>query len=184
MALAAGGWAGVQAQDSQYLASLLRTGACVVLVRHAQTEPGIGDPPGYRLDQCSSQRNLNNEGREQARAIGQWFAARQLRPAAVWSSPWCRCKETAELAFGAGQVPGVSGIGLLPALGSSFDKPEEREAQSRTMRARLKTVPAGQFEVWVTHQVNISALTGVVSSMGEAVVLSASGKVLGQSRFS
>jgi hypothetical protein len=184
MALAAGGWAAVQAQDNQHLAGLLRAGACVVLLRHAQTEPGIGDPPGYRLDQCSSQRNLSKEGREQARGIGQWFAERQLKPAAVWSSPWCRCKDTAELAFVTDRPSvAVTGFGVLPALGSSFDKPEEREAQSRSLRARLKTVGAGQFEVWVTHQVNITALTGVIPVMGEAVILSAGARVVGQSRF-
>jgi len=59
---------------------------CALLLRHAQTVPGIGDPPGFRLDACSSQRNLSDEGRAQARRIGQWFKARNLQPRAVRSS--------------------------------------------------------------------------------------------------
>jgi broad specificity phosphatase PhoE len=87
-----------QAQ-SDALAARLVAGACVVVLRHAQTDPGIGDPPGFRLDRCDTQRNLSAEGRAQAERIGQWFKSRGLQPSAVQSSAWCRCKDTADLAF-------------------------------------------------------------------------------------
>jgi broad specificity phosphatase PhoE len=163
------------AQTSLDLPALLRKGSCVVMLRHAQTEPGIGDPPGYRLDQCSTQRNLSQEGREQARQIGQWFKANRLQPSSVQSSIWCRCKDTAELAFGPYQV--------LGALASTFDDRSGQESQTRELRARLTTIPVGQFEVWVTHQVNITALIGEVPAMGEAVLVSSEGKLQGRTFF-
>jgi phosphohistidine phosphatase SixA len=155
--------------------ALLRKGSCVVMLRHAQTEAGVGDPPGYRLEQCSTQRNLSQEGREQARQIGQWFNANRLQPSSVQSSIWCRCKDTAELAFGHYQV--------LGALASTFDDRSGQESQTRELRARLTTIPAGQFEVWVTHQVNITALTGEVPAMGEAVLVSSQARFLGRTLF-
>lgn len=157
------------------IAQLLRAGACAVMLRHAQTEPGIGDPPGFQLDQCSTQRNLSAAGREQAQQIGQWFKVNSLTPASVQTSAWCRCKETAELGFGR--------FAVLGALGSFFDNRSSQDSQIRELRARLQTIPAGQFEVWVTHQVNITALTGEVPAMGEAVLFSSKAKLLGRSLF-
>lgn len=157
------------------LAERLRAGACVVLLRHAQTDPGIGDPPGFRLDRCSTQRNLSAEGRIQAQSIGQWFTARGLMPQAVQSSIWCRCQDTADLAFGRHQV--------WPALNSFFDQRGDGDAQTAQLRAALKRMPAGQFEVWVTHQVNMTALTGEGIAMGEALILDAAGKTTGRSKF-
>ena len=157
------------------IALLLRTGACAVLLRHAQTEPGIGDPPGYQLDQCSTQRNLSDKGREQARQIGQWFKVNGLTPVSVQTSAWCRCKETAELAFGQPMV--------LGALGSTFDNRSGQNSQTRELRTRLQTIPAGQFEVWVTHQVNITALLGEMPAMGEGMLVSSRAKLMGRTLF-
>jgi phosphohistidine phosphatase SixA len=155
--------------------TLLRSGGCVLMLRHAQTEAGIGDPPDFNLAQCSTQRNLSDAGRVQSRQIGQWFEGRRLRPRQVASSPWCRCKETAELAFGRHTV--------LPALASTFDDSSTQATQTRALRALLATTPAGQFDVWVTHQVNITALTGEGPSMGEAVIVGRAGQVLLRARL-
>ena len=154
------------------LAALLRSGDCALVMRHAQTVAGVGDPPDFQLDQCSTQRNLSKEGQSQAIRIGQWFKANKLQPRSVQTSPWCRCKDTAELAFGK--------YTELNALASIFDNRVSQEAQTKALRARLDYIPAGQFEVWVTHQVNISALTGESTSMGEALVISNKAKVLGR----
>ena len=145
------------------------------MLRHTQTDPGFGDPAGYRLDQCSTQRNLSDEGRAQAKRIGQWFTGHQLQPQSVQSSVWCRCKDTAELAFGTYQV--------LGALASTFDNPGPQTVQTQQLRDRLKSIANGQFEVWVTHQVNITALTGVVPAMGEAVWVDRKGHVLRRTFF-
>ncbi|MFN9472110.1 histidine phosphatase family protein, partial [Acidovorax sp.] len=90
------------AQDTEAEA-LLRKGGVVAAFRHALA-PGTFDPPGFRLGDCSTQRNLSEEGREQARRTGAWFKERQLQPAKVLSSPWCRCIDSATLAFAAPQV--------------------------------------------------------------------------------
>ena len=164
-----------QAQ-SDALGMRLRAGACVVLLRHAQTDPGIGDPPGFRLDRCSTQRNLSAEGRAHAERIGEWFKSRGLQPGAVQSSAWCRCKDTADLAFGRHKV--------WPALNSFFVESRTRDDQTAQLRAVLKRIPAGTFEVWVTHQVNMTALTGEGMAMGEALVLDVKGTVIARSTFS
>src|SRR5262245_2403480 len=80
--------------------ALLKGGGQVILIRHAITTPGVGDPPGMRVDDCSTQRNLTDEGRRDARRVGETFRTRGLVVDRVLSSPWCRCLETARLAFG------------------------------------------------------------------------------------
>lgn len=177
MAAVSGTWLSPAAfaQTAADVPELLRKGGCALMLRHAQTEPGIGDPPGYRLDQCNTQRNLSNEGREQAKQIGQWFEFRGLKPQSVHASAWCRCKDTAELAFGQ--------YALLGALGSTFDNRNQQDSQTQKLRTRLKNIPNGQFEVWVTHQVNITALTGEVPAMGEAMLVSSQARLLGRTLF-
>src|ERR1044072_661778 len=91
LALAFGG-ARAQSGDAALVAQL-RAGRCAVLWRHAQTTPGVGDPPGFSLAVCSTQRNLSAEGRSQATAVGEWFRSRALKPVAVRSSAWCRCRD-------------------------------------------------------------------------------------------
>ncbi len=156
-------------------AALLRAGACVIMVRHAQTEAGIGDPPNFRLDDCASQRLLSPAGRQQAVRMGEWFRREGLQPGSVWSSAWCRCRDTAELAFGRHRV--------LDALNSTFQNNNNQSAQTLLLRARLRSIQAGQFEVWVTHQVNISALTGESTSMGEGLIVHTSGALLARIPF-
>ncbi|MDO8720522.1 MAG: histidine phosphatase family protein [Polaromonas sp.] len=161
--------------DSDPLQAHLRAGACALLLRHAQTVPGIGDPPGFSLGVCSSQRNLSDEGRAQARRIGKWFKARSLQPRAVRSSAWCRCQDTAELAFGRHEV--------WPALNSFFDGQGGEAEQTAQLRAALGRLRAGRFDVWVTHQVNMSALTGQRMTMGEGLLVNAQGKMIARIPF-
>ena len=156
-----------QAQD---LAQSIRRGGCAVLLRHAITDPGIGDPAGFTLERCSSQRNLSEEGRAQAKRIGAWFEARRLKPAVVRTSAWCRCRDTAQLAWG-------QALHWSP-LDSTFDNRRLAPAATQALRAALAALPAGGFEVWVTHQVNITALTGEFSSMGQGLLVDSAGRVL------
>lgn len=135
----------------------------VLLMRHAQTDPGTGDPPGFALGQCSTQRNLSAEGRAQAKRIGALLQQQGLVPQRVRSSAWCRCLDTATLAFGK--------VEPWEALNSFFERGDTQGAQTAALRKALAAVPAGQVEVWVTHQVNITALTGVYPASGEVLVL-------------
>ena len=76
---------------SEPLWALLKSGGQVVFIRHAITTPGVGDPPGMRLDDCASQRNLTDAGRAHARRVGEAFRARGIVVDRLLTSPWCRC---------------------------------------------------------------------------------------------
>ncbi|RST50428.1 histidine phosphatase family protein [Variovorax sp. DXTD-1] len=136
----------------------------VVLFRHAEA-PGIGDPPGMRLDDCSTQRNLDDTGRKQARRIGERFRERGIAVSSVLTSEWCRARDTATLAFPA----------IKPRVDSAFnslfsDRSREPE-QSERARALLLAWRGPGVLVVTTHQANISALTGVALASGEGVVM-------------
>ena len=154
-------WPVAQAQTQADFWGLLRAGGCVVLMRHAQTEPGIGDPPQFKLGDCSTQRNLSHAGREQAQRVGQAFAREGIRVDEVRSSAWCRCTETADLAFGRHTV-------WAPV--NSFFRDSGGPEQTRTVLRAVVSLPAPRNLVLVTHQVNISALTGEYPAMGEIFV--------------
>lgn len=140
----------------------------IVLMRHAEA-PGVGDPPNFRLRDCATQRNLDASGREQARRAGDLLRTMNSPPAAVYSSQWCRCLETARLLE-------IGPVQELPVLNSFFDRREEQEAQIASLRRFLAGLPAdGAPVVLVTHQVVVTALTGVFPASGEAVLLRANG---------
>ena len=153
------------AHADERAANLLRKGGVVIAFRHALA-PGTFDPPQFKLGDCSTQRNLNDEGRAQARRMGQWLAARQLAPGDVRSSPWCRCMDTATLAFGRAQA--------WAALGSPRGASEATNAESlRTLQAAVAAASRqpGRFEVWVTHQFVLNDLVGVSTTSGEGLLL-------------
>ncbi|SMX40880.1 histidine phosphatase family protein [Maliponia aquimaris] len=133
-----------------------------VLMRHAQA-PGTGDPAGFVLGDCATQRNLDDAGRAQARAIGAAFRAQGIVFDVVLTSQWCRCLETAELLD-------LGPVEVVPAFDSFFAEFSDREA--RTAEARM-VLEARRDErlIVVTHQVNISALTGRGTRSGEALVV-------------
>lgn len=154
------------AQDAS-AETLLRQGGVVALFRHALA-PGTFDPPGFRLGDCSTQRNLSAEGRAQASRVGEWFQARALQPHKVLSSPWCRCMDTARLAFGSPLA--------WSALGSPQGASETTGASHlRELRQALATASArrGQFEVWVSHMFVQSDLANDSTRSGDALILRA-----------
>lgn len=134
-----------------------------LLMRHARA-PGTGDPSGFRLGDCSTQRNLDAEGRAQAAAIGQALRKAGVSVDRVLSSAWCRAKETARLLD-------LGAVEPEPALDSFFEDRQRRDAQTEALRARLADL-AEDKAVLVTHQVNITALTGVYPASGEIVLVS------------
>jgi len=164
-------------QDREAIAALQSGG--LALIRHALTVPGVGDPPNFQLGDCSTQRNLSPQGREQSRAIGRWFLERGLRPDRVRSSQWCRCLETASEAFRSmGRGPEIP-IEPWAALNSFFQGQGDRERQLQQAFQAARTLAqrpaASGFEVWVTHQVTVTGLTGQYVAMGEMLVVSYDG---------
>ena len=155
--------AGGAPQADEQVWSLLKAGGQIVLIRHTITTPGVGDPPGMRLDDCSTQRNLSEQGRRDARRIGDTFRARGILVGLVLSSPWCRCLETGRLAFGSAEP--------WEPLGNLFGQPERREEQMRQMRPVVGEAPAAGNLVLVSHGSTIAALTGVMPGPGEIVVV-------------
>lgn len=165
MAGLAGGMAGSHADETAAWKALER--GAIVLFRHSNA-PGVGDPPGFRIDDCSTQRNLDAEGRAQALRIGQVFRERNIAVGKVITSQWCRTRETANIAF-----PGM--VQDEPSFNSFFgDRTEEPEQTAAATKLLLGWKGPGALVV-VTHQVNITALTGVASASGEGIVVSNAG---------
>jgi phosphohistidine phosphatase SixA len=148
----------------------------MVVLRHARA-PGTGDPPKFRLGDCSTQRNLSDAGRQQAARVGKRLREAGLAETKVYSSQWCRCLETARnLAVG----PVVE----LPALNSFFEASDREHGQTEALRAWIVSADLSRPVVLVTHQVNITALTGIVPAEGEILILRREpGKLLVVARF-
>jgi broad specificity phosphatase PhoE len=144
----------------------LAGGGHVLLMRHAATVPGIGDPPNFRLDACATQRNLSTGGEADARRLGEVMRRERVPIADVLSSRWCRCLDTARLAFGS--------VTPAPMLDSMFEDDEaRRQHKLGELRRYLAAFKAPGNLVLVTHDVNIRALVGQYLHQGDMVVASA-----------
>lgn len=155
--------------DAAGWAALAEPGTIAIL-RHAQA-PGVGDPKNFKLDDCSTQRNLSEDGRRQARTLGDAFRAHGIAQAKVYSSPWCRCLETARLL-------GLGSVATLPALENLYGRPERTEPQMQALRAFLKDIAphvAKTKFVLVTHNVVIAALVGESTGSADVMVLRLAG---------
>jgi phosphohistidine phosphatase SixA len=163
--------------SEEALWAVLKSGGHIVLIRHAVTEPGIGDPPGFTIGDCSTQRNLSAKGRADAQRIGEAFRARNIPISNVLSSRWCRCIDTAQLAFGR--------VTPEPMLDSMFNDPNRTggEKVREVFASAARHTGSGNL-IFVTHAQNIQALTGVSPSSGELILVTLDGpgkfKVLGR----
>jgi len=152
---------------NEALWDLLRGGGQIVLMRHTTTTPGVGDPPGFRLDDCATQRNLTEAGRQEARRIGAVFQDRGIPIGRVLSSRWCRCMETARLAFGRAEH--------WAALDSNFEDRNREPERTAAIRARANRRPESGNLILVTHGANIVPITGSQPAPGEFFVLTPEG---------
>ncbi len=155
-------FAAARAEDDPW--KLLTEPGAVILFRHA-TAPGTGDPAGFVLGDCSTQRNLDDRGRAEAHALGAAFRRRGIVVGRVISSQWCRSRETAELAF-----PGR--VEDEPAFNSFFGNRAGEPSATAAARQIVAGWKGPGVLVAVTHQVNISALTGIAPRPGEGVIVS------------
>lgn len=153
-------------QSETTLAALfekLSRGEVVAIMRHA-IAPGTGDPENFTIGKCDTQRNLSTEGRNQAKKIGELFRQYGIESAKMYSSQWCRCIDTA-----AGMQLGKAEE--LPFINSFFQYYSNEPQQTQALKMWLQRQKQQQPIVLVTHQVNITALTGVFPSSGEIVFI-------------
>ena len=153
---------GVEAAADAWKA--LRAGGHIALMRHADAPGGFGDPPGFRVDDCATQRNLSEKGRADAAKIGARLKAEGIAFEKVLSSPWCRCIDTARL-LNLGTVETEATFGNVVVLR------DQREALTASARARIAQWSGRGNLLVVTHGANIQALTGISPASGEIVVV-------------
>lgn len=168
---------GAQGSD---LSDRLKSKHHVLLMRHAYA-PGVGDPPGYSLERCETQRTLNDEGKAQATRIGQWLRGQGVTQAQVLSSIWCRCQQTAERL-------NLGPVRVEAALASFFDDPAQegpRQAALERLVAQSLATKGDQALILVTHHVNIRAYVGRNIGSGDMVLaqVTPAGKVIGHTLY-
>ena len=144
----------------------LRRGGSVALMRHADAPGGAGDPPGFRLDDCTTQRNLSDRGRADARVMGERLRAEGVLVGRLLSSPWCRCLETARLLD-------LGAVEIEPTFSNAFVLADRRDALKRGAQAVIAGWKGPGTLLVVTHGANIQALTGYNPAPGELVVVAA-----------
>jgi broad specificity phosphatase PhoE len=141
----------------------MKAGGHILMIRHALA-PGSGDPANFRIGDCTTQRNLDERGRDQARNIGDWLRTKGIDSARVYSSQWCRCLETAKLLE-------MGSVTELPALNSFYELTENREPNLKALRKFIAEQPSnGVLIILVTHFVTISAIANESVSSGGGVL--------------
>jgi phosphohistidine phosphatase SixA len=139
------------------------------MMRHADA-PGYSDPEGFDLKNCATQRNLGENGRQQARELGEWLKAMGISYARILSSPWCRCQDTANLL-------NLGSVQTEHSLGSFFENRSAENKQMHQLRQKIQAELMHATEkplILVTHQVNIQAFTGISVSSGQIVLVEVS----------
>ena len=142
-----------------------KDGDKIILIRHAKA-PGFGDPQGFKIKDCTTQRNLSKEGIKQSKKIGKLFKKNQIKIDQVLSSQWCRCKDTAKYAF--------KNYKEFSVLNSTFQPPFDKKAKKQIKELKdyiQKWNGNGSNLVLVTHYVIITAITDVVPRSGEIVII-------------
>ena len=152
------------AEDAAAVWPAMRAGGHVALVRHAGTAGGSGDPPGFKLEDCATQRNLTDTGRAQARALGERFRVEAVAVGKVLSSQWCRCRETAALM-------GLDPIEPAPTFNNAFTFRDRVEELTSGARAIVAAWSGPGTLVVMTHGANILPLTGIMPEEGGMVVV-------------
>ena len=139
----------------------------VLLMRHSYA-PGVGDPDNFKLNDCSTQRNLSDVGRQDAKDVGEWLQRREIKIFRVETSRWCRAKETAQL-LGLGKVRLNKNLDSLFEEADALNHPQTAAVRKQIQNHRNKT----GLLVLVGHYVNIAALTGVGVASGEGILIKA-----------
>ena len=153
----------VKASLNQNLIKTLEEGGKLIFIRHAYA-PGSGDPKNFNLYDCSTQRNLNNSGREQSKKIGILFSKNNIKIKNIFSSEWCRCKETADIAFKKFETKKF----LNSFYSAKFAK--NKEKQIKEFENFINNWDKKENLIFVTHYVFISEILNYAPSSGEIII--------------
>ena len=162
----------IKADLNKNLINQLEDGGKLIFIRHAYA-PGNGDPNNFNLNDCSTQRNLNYQGREQAKYIGEFFRKNKINIDKVLSSEWCRCKETAKIAF-----KNFSTNSFLNSFYSS-QYAKNKEKQINLLNEYIKKFKSKNNLILITHYVLISEVLNYAPSSGEIVVSDKNFNIIG-----
>ena len=162
----------IKAESNQSLINELKKGGKLIFIRHAYA-PGGGDPDNFDINDCNTQRNLSNSGREQARNIGDFFKDNNIKIENIYSSEWCRCKETSLIAFNKFENKNF----LNSFFSSKFAN--NKDLQIKNLRKFIKDFDGDENLIFVTHYVVISELLNYSSSSGEIVVSDKNYNIIG-----
>ena len=162
--------------NNHEIVELLQEGEKVIFIRHAYA-PGGGDPDNFNIEDCDTQRNLNQQGREQSQRIGNFFKQNAINTQHVYTSQWCRCRETASIAFGKFEE--------LSALNSTFSSEHRHlhDQQMKDLRTFLDTWDGKENLIFITHYVIIGGATNYYPSSGEIVITDRNLQVLNSLEF-
>ena len=161
-----------QAFSNDDLIQSLKEGGKIIFIRHAYA-PGGGDPDNFDVNDCSTQRNLNNEGISQSKLIGEFFVKNKIQIDQVLSSEWCRCKDTAKYAF--------KNFKTFNALNSFFSSKfaQNEDKQIKDLKNFIQNWKSEKNLVLVTHYVVISSMLNMAVGSGEIVITNNDYDVIG-----
>ena len=158
--------------SNETLIDTLKDGKKIIFIRHA-IAPGSGDPENFNIKECSTQRNLNDKGKNQSKKIGNFFKINKIKIGKILSSEWCRCKETAQIAFGKFET--------FKALNSFYEArfQKNRSSQIRDLRNYISSWESDSNLILVTHYVVIYDLLNSAVSSGEMIITDKKLNVIG-----
>ena len=162
----------VKADSNKKLFNQLEEGGKLIFIRHAYA-PGSGDPSNFNLNDCSTQRNLSDDGRKQAKYIGKFFKEKKIKIDKVLSSEWCRCKETAKIAF-----KNFSTNSFLNSF-YSYKFAKNKSKQINALNDYVKKFKSNKNLVFITHYVLISEVLNYGPSSGEIVISDKNFNIIG-----
>ena len=158
--------------SSEKIINSLKNGKKVVFIRHA-IAPGNGDPDNFDILDCSTQRNLNEKGRDQSKKIGEFFRSNKILFDKVLSSEWCRCKDTGIIAFG--------DIETFSALNSFYDArfSKNKDKQINQLKEYIKNWDGKKNLILITHYVVILEILGLGITSGEIIITNKNFELIG-----
>ena len=162
----------VKADLNKKLINQLEKGGKLIFIRHAYA-PGSGDPDNFNLNDCSTQRNLSKEGKKQAKYIGEFFKNKKIKVDKVLSSEWCRCKETAVIAFSDYKTESF----LNSFFSDKFRK--NKDLQIKNLKSYIDKWDKKKNLILITHYVVILEILDYAPSSGEIVISDMNFKLIG-----